>query len=149
MPACAGRPGTDDLHRESIACPERTPLRVELARGHLIYGEWLRREGCRAHLHTAHEQLSAMGLAAFADRARRELLATGETARKRTAEPTGELTAQEFRIARPAAEGCSNPEIGTRLFRSPRTVGWHLRKIFTKLGISSRRQLRDAALAGA
>jgi DNA-binding NarL/FixJ family response regulator len=103
----------------------------------------------RAHLHTAHEQLAGMGLTAFADRARRELLATGETARKRTAEPAGELTAQEFQIARLAAEGYSNPEIGTRLFLSPRTVEWHLRKIFTKLGISSRRQLRDAALVSA
>ncbi|WP_439381351.1 helix-turn-helix transcriptional regulator [Amycolatopsis lexingtonensis] len=143
----------DGGYRESIAYLERTPLRVDLARSHLLYGEWLRREGrrvdARAHLHTAHEQLSAMGLTAFADRARRELLATGETARKRTAEPTGELTAQEFQIARLAADGYSNPEIGTRLFLSPRTVEWHLRKIFTKLGISSRRQLRDAALAGA
>jgi DNA-binding CsgD family transcriptional regulator len=143
----------DRLYRESIACLDRTTLRVDLARSHLLYGEWLRRAGrrvdARAHLHTAHEQLSAMGLEAFADRARRELLATGETARKRTAAPTGELTAQEFQIAQLAGEGYSNPEIGTRLFLSPRTVEWHLRKIFTKLGISSRRQLRDAALAGA
>ncbi len=143
----------DRLHRESIACLDGTPLRVDLARGHLLYGEWLRREGrrvdARAHLHTAHEQLSAMGLEAFADRARRELQATGETARKRTVETTGELTAQEFQIARLAGEGYSNPEIGTRLFLSPRTVEWHLRKIFGKLGISSRRQLRDVVLAGA
>ncbi|QKV74814.1 LuxR family transcriptional regulator [Amycolatopsis sp. Hca4] len=148
-----GSAEADALYRESIACLEGTTLRVDLARSHLLYGEWLRREGrrvdARAHLHTAHEQLAAMGLAAFADRARRELQATGETARKRTAEPTGELTAQEFQIARLAAEGYSNPEIGTRLFLSPRTVEWHLRKIFTKLGISSRRQLRDAALVGA
>ncbi|WP_103349490.1 AAA family ATPase [Amycolatopsis sp. CA-128772] len=145
--------GADRSYRESIECLERTTLRVDLARTHLLYGEWLRREGrrvdARTHLHTAHEQLSAMGLAAFADRARRELQATGETARKRTAEPTGELTSQEFQIARLAADGYSNPEIGTRLFLSPRTVEWHLRKIFTKLGISSRRQLRDTALAGA
>ncbi|MET8852713.1 AAA family ATPase [Amycolatopsis sp. NPDC004625] len=143
----------DDRYRESIACFERTTLRVDLARSHLLYGEWLRREGrrvdARPHLHTAHEQLSAMGLEAFADRARRELQATGETARKRTTEPAGELTAQEFQIARLAAEGYSNPEIGTRLYLSPRTVEWHLRKIFGKLGISSRRQLRDTALAGA
>ncbi|WP_143262925.1 helix-turn-helix domain-containing protein, partial [Amycolatopsis pretoriensis] len=98
---------------------------------------------------TAHEQLSAMGAEAFADRARRELQATGETARKRTVETAGELTAQEFQIARLAGEGYSNPEIGTRLFLSPRTVEWHLRKIFSKLGISSRRQLRDVVLAGA
>ncbi|KDN21551.1 ATP-binding protein [Amycolatopsis rifamycinica] len=146
-------PDAEDGYRESIARLEPTPLRVDLARGHLLYGEWLRREGrrvdARAHLHTAHEQLSAMGLTAFAERARRELQATGETARKRTAEPTGELTAQEFQIARLAAGGYSNPEIGTRLFLSPRTVEWHLRKIFAKLGISSRRQLRDVALAGA
>ncbi|MEV6823892.1 AAA family ATPase [Amycolatopsis sp. NPDC051102] len=143
----------DDGYRESIACFERTTLRVDLARSHLLYGEWLRREGrrvdAREQLHTAHEQLSTMGLRAFADRAHRELQATGETARKRTAEPTGELTAQEFQIARLAAEGYSNPEIGTRLFLSPRTVEWHLRKIFPKLGISSRRQLRDTALANA
>ncbi|WP_410590438.1 helix-turn-helix transcriptional regulator [Amycolatopsis sp. lyj-23] len=148
-----GGADAEDRYRESIACLEATTLRVDLARTHLLYGEWLRREGrrvdARAQLHTAHEQLSAMGLAAFAERARRELQATGETARKRTAEPTGELTAQEFQIARLAAEGYSNPEIGTRLFLSPRTVEWHLRKIFTKLGISSRRQLRDAAFAGA
>jgi DNA-binding CsgD family transcriptional regulator len=150
---CGTGQDADRLYRESIACLDRTPLRVDLARSHLLYGEWLRREGrrvdARAHLHTAYDQLSAMGLEAFADRARRELLATGETARKRTVEPTGELTAQEFQIARLAGEGYSNPEIGTRLFLSPRTVEWHLRKIFTKLGISSRRQLRDAALVGA
>ncbi len=93
--------------------------------------------------------LSAMGLEAFAARARRELQATGETARKRTVEAHDELTAQEFQIARLAREGFSNPEIGMRLFISPRTVEWHLRKIFTKLGISSRRQLRDAALTSA
>jgi DNA-binding NarL/FixJ family response regulator len=86
-----------------------------------------------------------MGLEAFADRARRELLATGETARKRTGGTTEELTAQEFQIARLAREGLSNPEIGTRLFLSPRTVEWHLRKVFGKLGISSRRQLRETA----
>ncbi|MEU0535591.1 ATP-binding protein [Amycolatopsis tolypomycina] len=150
---CSTGTGAEAGYRESIACLEGTALRVDLARSHLLYGEWLRREGrrvdARAQLHTAHEQLSAMGLTAFADRARRELQATGETARKRTAEPTGELTAQEFQIARLAADGYSNPEIGTRLFLSPRTVEWHLRKIFTKLGISSRRQLRDTALAGA
>jgi DNA-binding CsgD family transcriptional regulator len=146
-------PAADGFYRESIACLEGTTLRVDLARSHLLYGEWLRRAGrrvdARAHLHTAHERLSTMGLEAFAERARRELQATGEIARKRTAEPTGELTAQEFQIARLAAEGYSNPEIGTRLFLSPRTVEWHLRKIFTKLGISSRRQLRDAALVSA
>ena len=85
-----------------------------------------------------------MGIAGFAERARRELLATGETARKRTVETVGELTAQEAQIARLACNGHSNPEIGTQLFISPRTVEWHLRKVFTKLGISSRKELRAA-----
>ncbi|MFT7870050.1 MULTISPECIES: helix-turn-helix transcriptional regulator, partial [Amycolatopsis] len=139
----------DECYAASIALLTGTPLRVELARSHLLFGEWLRREGRRAdareHLRTAHTMTSAMGLEAFADRARRELLATGETARKRTAGTTEELTAQEFQIARLVREGLSNPEIGTRLFLSPRTVEWHLRKVFGKLGISSRRQLRDTA----
>jgi DNA-binding CsgD family transcriptional regulator len=140
-------------HRASIDLLAGTPLRVDLARGHLLFGEWLRREGRRAeareHLRTAHERCAEMGLEAFAERARRELLATGETVRKRSAESTGELTAQEFQIARLAREGLSNPEIGTRLFLSPRTVEWHLRKVFGKLGITSRRQLRDTAPAAA
>ncbi|WP_112267291.1 helix-turn-helix transcriptional regulator [Lentzea terrae] len=134
---------------ESIVFFARTALRGELARAHLLYGEWLRREGqrveARDHLRTAHEMLLAAGMTTFADRAHRELQATGETARKRTAEPTDELTAQEYQIARLAREGYSNPEIGTRLFISPRTVEWHLRKVFGKLGVTSRRQLRDAS----
>ena len=117
----------------------------ELARAHLLYGEWLRRESrrvdAREQLRTAHEMLDAMGMEAFAERARRELLATGETARKRTVETRDELTAQEAQIARLARDGLSNPEIGARLFISPRTVQYHLRKVFTKLGISSRSQL--------
>lgn len=133
---------------ESIAHFSRTALRGELGRAHLLYGEWLRREGqrveAREHLRTAHEVLTASGMPTFADRATRELQATGETARKRTAEPTDELTAQEYQIARLAREGYSNPEIGTRLFISPRTVEWHLRKVFGKVGVTSRRQLRDA-----
>lgn len=137
-----------ECYAESIALLAGTPLRVELARSHLLFGEWLRREGrrvdAREHLRTAHVMTSEMGLEAFADRARRELLATGETARKRTAGTAEELTPQEFQIARLAREGLSNPEIGTRLFLSPRTVEWHLRKVFGKLGISSRRQLREA-----
>jgi ATP/maltotriose-dependent transcriptional regulator MalT len=148
--ASAGE-AAEALYRESIERLGRTALRVDLARGHLLFGEWLRREGqrveARTHLRTAHDQLSAMGLAAFAERAHRELSATGETVRKRTVETTDELTAQEVQIARLARDGFSNPEIGTRLFLSPRTVEWHLRKVFGKLGISSRRQLRGAALA--
>ncbi|MFD9698719.1 AAA family ATPase [Lentzea sp. NPDC059081] len=140
--------GSPEDFRESISCFERTPLKPELARAHLLHGEWLRREGqrveARDHLRTAHEMLVSCGMTAFADRAARELHATGETARKRTAEPTDELTAQEYQIARLAREGYSNPEIGTRLFISPRTVEWHLRKVFGKVGVTSRRQLRDA-----
>jgi DNA-binding CsgD family transcriptional regulator len=101
----------------------------------------------REQLRTAHEMLSAMGADAFADRARRELLATGETVRKRSVETRDELTAQERHIARLARDGLSNPEIGTRLFISPRTVQYHLRKVFIKLGISSRDQL-DRVLPG-
>jgi ATP/maltotriose-dependent transcriptional regulator MalT len=135
----------DGLYRESIARLRRTRLRVELARAHLVYGEWLRRErrrvDAREQLRIAHEMLDAMGVEAFAERARRELLATGATARKRTVETRDDLTAQEALIARLARDGLSNPEIGTRLFISPRTVKHHLRKVFIKLGISSRTQL--------
>jgi DNA-binding CsgD family transcriptional regulator len=134
------------LHREAIERLGRTRVRVELARAQLLYGEWLRREGrradARAQLRTAHETLTAMGADAFADRARRELLATGETVRKRTVETSKELTSQEAHIARLVADGLTNPEIGAALYISPRTVEWHLRKIFAKLGVSSRRQLR-------
>jgi ATP/maltotriose-dependent transcriptional regulator MalT len=133
------------LYRESIARLGRTRVRVELARGHLLYGEWLRRESrrvdARAQLRAAHEMFASMGVEAFADRASRELLATGETVRKRTAETSDELTAQEAQIARLARDGLSNPEIGTRLFISPRTVKYHLRKVFVKLDISSRNEL--------
>jgi DNA-binding CsgD family transcriptional regulator len=134
---------------DSIARLGRTRVRVELARGYLIYGEWLRREGRRVHareqLRTAHEMFTSMGAEAFADRAGRELLATGETVRKRTAETRDELTAQEAQIARLARDGLSNPEIGARLFISPRTVQYHLHKVFGKLGINSR-SLLEAAL---
>ncbi|MDX6647095.1 MAG: hypothetical protein QOK40_2822 [Miltoncostaeaceae bacterium] len=133
------------LYRESIERLGRTRVRVELARGHLLYGEWLRRErrrvDAREHLRTAHDMLATMGVEAFAERARRELLATGETARRRAAETRDELTAQEAQIARLARDGLSNPEIGTRLFISPRTVKYHLHKVFAKLGISSRTEL--------
>ena len=121
---------------------------MSLARGHLVYGEWLRRENrrvdAREQLREAHAMLADMGMEAFAERARRELLATGETVRKRTVETLDELTPQETQIGRMAADGYTNPEIGAQLFLSPRTVEWHLRKVFTKLGISSRRQLRSA-----
>jgi DNA-binding CsgD family transcriptional regulator len=140
-------------YQESIARLGRLGVQVEVARGHLLYGEWLRRIGrrvdARDQLRRAHDLFIGIGLAAFAERARRELLATGEKARKRTVETAEELTAQEFQIARLAREGFSNPEIGTRLFLSPRTVEWHLRKVFTKLEITSRKQLRDAELDAA
>src|SRR5690349_1515917 len=113
-----------------------------------LYGEWLRREtrrlDAREHLGTAYEMLSEMGVEAFAERARRELVATGETVRRRSVEGRDELTAQERQIAGLARDGLSNPEIGARLFLSPRTVEWHLRKVFSKLGIKSRRELRSA-----
>jgi DNA-binding CsgD family transcriptional regulator len=138
----------EGLYREAIDRLGRTQLRPELARAHLLYGEWLRRAGrrvdAREPLREAYEMLTVMGVGGFAGRARRELLATGENVRKRRAETTGELTAQEAQIARLARDGLSNPEISTQLFLSPRTVEWHLRKVFAKLGISSRRQLRGA-----
>jgi DNA-binding NarL/FixJ family response regulator len=112
-----------------------------------VYGEWLRRAGrrvnARRQLRKAHDMLTDMGLEAFAERAARELRATGATARKRVIETRDDLTPQEHEIARLARDGLSNPEIGARLFISPRTVEWHLRKIFLKLGISSRTALRD------
>jgi ATP/maltotriose-dependent transcriptional regulator MalT len=136
------------LYREAIERLRRTRLRPELARAHLLYGEWLRREGrrvdAREQLRTAHEMLAAIGMEAFAERARRELLATGEKMRKRTVDTRDELTSQERQIAGLARDGLSNPEIGTRLFLSSRTVEWHLGKVFTKLGITSRMDLRDA-----
>jgi DNA-binding CsgD family transcriptional regulator len=135
----------DQNYRQSIALLGKTRLRVQLARAHLLYGEWLRRErrmlDARAQLRTAHSMLDSMGIEAFAERARRELLATGETARKRTVETHHQLTPQEARIAQLAREGLSNPEIGTRLFISPRTVQYHLRKVFIKLDITSRSEL--------
>jgi DNA-binding CsgD family transcriptional regulator len=141
----------EDLYREAIDRFGRTRLRPELARAHPLYGEWLRRGNrrtdAREQLRTAHDLLSAIGMEAFAERARRELLATGETVRRKTAETVSTLTPQEGQIARFAAEGHSNPEIGAQLFLSARTVEWHLRKIYIKLGISSRRQLRMALAA--
>jgi DNA-binding CsgD family transcriptional regulator len=131
--------------REAIGWLEQAGVRAELARCHLLYGEWLRRErrriDARAQLRTAHQMLETMGMEAFAERARHELMATGETARKRTIPARIDLTAQEALIARLAREGLSNPDIAGRLFISARTVEYHLHKVFAKLGISSRGQL--------
>jgi ATP/maltotriose-dependent transcriptional regulator MalT len=134
--------------RDAIAHLSRTRVRAELARTRLLYGEWLRRinrrTDARGQLDTAYEMFSAMGMKSFAERTRRELLATGATVHKRNVEMRVDLTAQEAQIARLARDGLSNPEIGARLFISARTVEWHLRKVFAKLGISSRRQLSVA-----
>jgi DNA-binding NarL/FixJ family response regulator len=142
----------DELYREAIDRLSNTRLRPDLARAHLVYGEWLRREGrrldAREQLRTAHDMLDAIGMEAFADRARRELVATGEKARKRSDETRDQLTPQEGQIARLARDGLSNPEIGATLFLSPRTVEWHLRKVFAKLGITSRSGLRAALPSG-
>jgi DNA-binding CsgD family transcriptional regulator len=138
----------DTLYREAIDRLGRTRLHPELARARLLYGEWLRREGrrldARRELRSADEMFREIGMEAFAERARRELNATGEKARKRSPETRGRLTPQEEQIARLARDGLSNPEIGARLFISARTVEWHLRKVFAKLGIRSRRQLQQA-----
>ena len=141
-------PAADDLYRKALERLSRTRLRPELARAHLVYGEWLRRENrrvdARQQLRAAHEMFAAIGMEAFAERARNELQASGENVRKRTVETRDDLTAQERQIARLARDGLSNPEIGARLFLSPRTVEWHLRNVFNKLGIRSRRELAGA-----
>jgi len=141
------------LYREAIERLARTRVRVALARAHLLYGEWLRRErrvmDAREQLRTAHELFITMGADGFAERARRELRATGETARKRTVETSGQLTPQETQVARLARDGLSNPEIGLRLFISASTVQYHLRKVFMKLDINSRMQLARALPADA
>jgi DNA-binding CsgD family transcriptional regulator len=143
-------PAADLLYREAIERLGRSRIAVHLARAHLVYGEWLRRENrrvdAREQLRTAHEMLSRFGAEGFAERARRELVATGESVRRRTAEVRDVLTAQEAQIARLAGAGMTNSEIGAELFISPRTVEWHLRKVFTKLDVTSRSKLR-AALA--
>src|SRR6266566_1449428 len=142
--------GTDAEHRyaEAVETLGRTQLRPELARAHLLYGEGLRRElrrgDARHQLRAAYELFAVIGAEAFAERARRELLATGETVRKRQVGTYTELTPQEEHIARLARDGRTNPEIAAELFISARTVEWHLRKVFTKLGITSRRGLHDA-----
>jgi DNA-binding CsgD family transcriptional regulator len=138
----------EELYREAIERLRRTKLRPELARAHLLYGELLRREGrrvdAREQLRIAYDLFVAIGMDAFAERARHELLATGETVRKRSVETQDELTPQETQIARLASEGHTNPEIGAQLFLSRRTVEWHLRKVFDKLEIHSRRELPAA-----
>jgi DNA-binding CsgD family transcriptional regulator len=138
----------DELFGEAIARLSRTRARPDLARAHLLYGEWLRRAGRRAEarheLTTAHEMYTALGVSGFTDRVQRELLATGATARKRNVETRIDLTAQETEIALLARGGMSNPEIAARLFVSPRTVEWHLSNVFAKLGISRRGQLGTA-----
>jgi DNA-binding CsgD family transcriptional regulator len=146
-----GGAAADELYREAIGRLGRTRLRPELARAHLVYGEWLRRQGrrvdARGQLRTAHGMFTAIGMEAFAERARRELTATGERVRKRSVETRDRLTAQEEQIARLARDSRTNSDIGAQLFLSARTVEWHLGKVFAKLGIGSRRELH-AALAG-
>ncbi len=137
----------ETAYDESLTRLARTRLRVEHARTELLYGEWLRREGrrgdAREQLRAAHETFAELGMEAFAERARRELLATGEKVRKREVDTLNQLTPQEEHIARLARDGRSNPEIAAELFISARTVEWHLRKVFVKLGIRSRRELRE------
>jgi DNA-binding NarL/FixJ family response regulator len=138
----------EELHVEAIERLQRSGVRIELARAHLLYGEWLHRErrrvDARERLRTAHEMFTEMGVEAFAGRAERELLATGERVRKRSVETRGELTSQEAQVARLARDGLSNAEIGERLFSSQHTVAYHLRKVFSKLGITSRNELSQA-----
>ena len=138
--------GREDQYQAAIKHLGRSRAQLDLARAHLLYGEWLRRENrrtdAREQLHRAHEMLAGIGAEAFTERARRELLATGEVVRSRTAGTDRELTPQEAQIAVRARDGKTNSEIGAELFLSPRTIEWHLRKVFGKLGITSRRQLR-------
>jgi DNA-binding CsgD family transcriptional regulator len=141
-------PDADALYREAIDQLGRSRVLVHHARAHLIYGEWLRRERrrveARVQLNVALDLLEKMGATAFAERARRELAATGEIVRRRTADTRDQLTAQEAQIARMASDGMTNPQIAAQLFLSHRTVEWHMRKVLGKLGITSRRELGKA-----
>ena len=143
-------PAAEDLYVEAIDRLGRTHIAVELARAHLLYGEWLRRErrriDARVELTFAHEQFSDFGMGAFAERARIELQATGEHARKRTVDTSPQLTPQEAQISRLAAIGNTNREIAAQLFISPRTVEYHLGKVFRKLDVKSRTQLASRIL---
>jgi DNA-binding CsgD family transcriptional regulator len=141
---CTG-PVAEDLYREAVERLGDCRIATHLARAHLVYGEWLRRQG-REQLRTAHEMLSGMGVEAFAARAARELRATGGQPRKRTVQPADTLTAQELHVARLVATGATSREVGAQLFLSPRTIDAHLRNIFRKLDITSRRQLRNLQL---
>jgi DNA-binding CsgD family transcriptional regulator len=149
----ADGPEAGALYEEAVTRLGRTRLSIHLARAQLVYGEWLRREKrrteAREQLRSAHHAFTRIGAKAFAERARRELEATGETARKRTEETRDALTPQETQIASLAREGATNPEIGAQLFLSPRTVQYHLHKVFSKLGISSRTELRYALASSA
>lgn len=145
------RQAAESLYREAIDRLGRSLIAVHLARAHLVYGEWLRRNGRRAdareQLGVAHSRFAAIGAEAFAERARRELVSTGATPRERTVESRDVLTAQEAQVAALVAQGCTNAEIGGQLFISPRTVEYHLHKVFTKLGINTRREVGDALRA--
>jgi DNA-binding CsgD family transcriptional regulator len=144
----ADEDSAEPLYREAVDQLGRTLVRTELARARLLYGEWLRRQGrridAREQLRSAHEMFTAMGAEAFADRARRELVAAGEKPGKGALAAAGQLTAREAQIARMAGDGLSNPEIGARLYLSPRTIEYHLGNVFGKLGITSRHDLGRA-----
>jgi DNA-binding NarL/FixJ family response regulator len=138
----------EDLHVEAIERLQRSRIKTELARAQLVYGEWLRRQGrriaARTLLRAARQSFATMGAQAFAERAYLELLATGDTARSRSVDAQAQLTPQESRVATLARDGLTNPQIGERVFVSPKTVEYHLHKVFAKLGITSRNELHLA-----